>query len=613
MAPVRELIQKDASTAAIAEALGKTRAHELQTLLKTLRGEACGVGTRAKVIAGLWASKSTRGVLETLMTKHPDYTCAATLKRSLQLLDAPRKMRQLEHKLSRPCKAVCRRRLHEELSTLQAEGAPDNFSATRSFCKAVTKRLSAMPADRLEFDLLFFKDGPWKDLMDLAHVAPSSWALPFFQSAVFGAEPPEGSLLADARGLTPENLVTMIDRHPRLATEGYSFIRQKISMGALAPEAKLALVRACPLFDIIWHYEELRCPGTDDVVDERLSRMDEGEALTGHYIAKMSFAPMAERLLAFRRLGVSFWPRLMPVAEQLLDDLKSRRTALLSTAGVRTLQSLAAEAALGESDVAVVIPEPVALSLPVEPSLRVAVLGDASASMQTAINSACICGAMMTAVFEADLVFFNNKAFRSRTHPMPSTAEQVLQVTEEVRANSSTSPAAALGEFYEAQKKIDLFIVVSDEGENTAYRLRKVEQSPQQPGPYANWAPSSGGLRFAPLFKKYQEEVHAEAKCVFISFLREGDHGTMLREMEREGLNPKQYRCDVSRPDLAKFDGLLASILLDAQQQLEQLAQRTELTDVADGTEVADNDNDDGRSEAASEVASEWSVVTAVQ
>ena len=100
---------------------------------------------------------------------------------------------------------------------------------------------------------------------------------------------------------------------------------------------------------------------------------------------------------------------------------------------------------------------------------------------------------------------------------------------------------------------------------------------------------------------------------MFISFLREGDHGTMLREMEREGLNPKQYRCDVSRPDLAKFDGLLASILLDAQQQLEQLAQRTELTDVADGTEVADNDNDDGKSEAASEVASEWSVVTAVQ
>merc|ERR1719238_222436 len=83
----------------------------------------------------------------------------------------------------------------------------------------------------------------------------------------------------------------MIDRHPRLATEGYSFIRQKISMGALAPEAKLALVRACPLFDIIWHYEELRCPGTDDVVDERLSRMDESEALTGHYITRSCGAP----------------------------------------------------------------------------------------------------------------------------------------------------------------------------------------------------------------------------------------------------------------------------------------------------------------------------------
>ena len=85
-------------------------------------------------------------------------------------------------------------------------------------------------------------------------------------------------------------------------------------------EFHLGHVRPKHSFDIIWHYEELRCPGTDDVVDERLSRMDEGEALTGHYIAKMSFAPMAERLLAFRRLGVIFWPRLMPVAEQLLGE-----------------------------------------------------------------------------------------------------------------------------------------------------------------------------------------------------------------------------------------------------------------------------------------------------
>ena len=45
----------------------------------------------------------------------------------------------------------------------------------------------------------------------------------------------------------------------------------------------------------------------------------------------------------------------------------------------------------------------------------------------------------------------------------------------------------------------------------------------------------------------------------------------MLREMERAGYAPAQYRFDVNRPDLAKFDSLLGSVLLDARQQLDKL------------------------------------------
>ena len=89
-------------------------------------------------------------------------------------------------------------------------------------------------------------------------------------------------------------------------------------------------------------------------------------------------------------------PRLMPLAERLLDELKSRRMALVRSKGVRTLQELAANVVHDRAE-AKTLPEAVALSVPHAPSLRVAVLGDASASMQTAINSACICGAMFTA------------------------------------------------------------------------------------------------------------------------------------------------------------------------------------------------------------------------
>ena len=36
-------------------------------------------------------------------------------------------------------------------------------------------------------DLLFFEDGPWEGLSQLAHTKPADWTLPAFQSVVFGA------------------------------------------------------------------------------------------------------------------------------------------------------------------------------------------------------------------------------------------------------------------------------------------------------------------------------------------------------------------------------------------------------------------------------------------
>ncbi len=179
-----------------------------------------------------------------------------------------------------------------------------------------------------------------------------------------------------------------------------------------------------------------------------------------------------ERLLVFRRMQAPFWRRLMPFAEDLLSELKAKRLALVERArgGPRSLQALAASAVAERPAELASVPAAVVESLPVEASLTVAVLGDASASMQVCVNASCICGAMMSAIFEAELVFFNSTAFRARTHATPSTAEEVLAVTEEVRAGNTTSPAAGLAEFYKAKKPIDIFIVVTDEEENSAWR-----------------------------------------------------------------------------------------------------------------------------------------------
>jgi len=293
---LRELLKVDASADELASALATVESCDVT--LGILRGEPQAVGTRAKVIAGLWASKTNRSLLEQLMTKAPDYACAATLKHALQLLDVPRKIRQLERKLSQRCKRQRQRSLHEELSTLKSQKVPSNFSASRSFCNAVKKSLAATTADRLEFDLLFYEESPtWPVLCDLTHSKPTNWSLPFFQRVVFGASPPEGSMLADARGLNAANIVELVERHPKLAQEALSFIRKKVDMRALKPTAKAALARACPLGDVIWHYEEMRSSLTDSIVDERLAQMEEGQPLEGHFTSKLSFAPIAERLL----------------------------------------------------------------------------------------------------------------------------------------------------------------------------------------------------------------------------------------------------------------------------------------------------------------------------
>lgn len=229
-------------------------------------------------------------------------------------------------------------------------------------------------------------------------------------------------------------------------------------------------------------------------------------------------------------------------------------------AGPSSLQSLAAKA-VHDSGGSAALPDSVSQSIPAEASLRVAVLGDASASMQVCVNSACICGAMMAAIFEADLVFFGSRAFRARSHPLPRSAAEVLEVTEEVHAQNTTSPAAALHEFYRERRPIDLFIVVTDEEENTTHDGRSAFG-----GRLSSDAGERGGMFFAALFERYLREVHSSAKCLFVSFLsRVTDEGAMVAALRERGISATQIKYDQQRPDLSKFEALLGTVLLEAK------------------------------------------------
>jgi len=458
------------------------------------------------------------------------------------------------------------RKIHE----LSSEDVPAAFSLTRSFAKLVERILSGISSERLEFDLLFFEnatraDGPWRPLADVAHVRPSTFKLPYFQTAVFGEQPPVGSLLAAANEITCDNLPEMLDAHPTLRM-CYSFVRTKVDPRTFTSACRAALGKHVPLADLLWHYEEVAghsgSPASHAELDQAIdTRLIAGETLSGA-IGTDNFAKLLERLLLLRKMQVPFWTHLMPIADALLAELKRKRLALIRTKGGGSpcsLQSLAAAAVAECPQAARVVPQVVMESLPVEPSLSVAVLGDASASMQVCVEASCICGAMMSAVFEAELVFFNSTAFRSSRHAMPTTVEEVLAVTEEVRASGTTSPAAALAEFYVAKKVVDVFIVVTDEEENSKWQAGRAVHKYGMPG-----------LSFAELFARYCSEVHAGARCVFVSFLGKMDNGDgpMVKALKQQGIEVSHVKYDQHRPDLSKFDTLLGSVLIEASKAL---------------------------------------------
>jgi hypothetical protein len=169
----------------------------------------------------------------------------------------------------------------------------------------------------------------------------------------------------------------------------------------------------------------------------------------------------------------------------------------------------------------------------------VAVLGDASGSMEMAIKCSSCLGSLLSAALKADLSFFNETSFRPAM--TPTTANCAIKVVESTKAEGGTSMAAALWPFYEKKQKVDLFVLVSDEGEN-----EKCE-----------------GYNFAELFVKYTAEVSAACKVMLVSFLPPGVDGAIKVSLDEAGVECRQFRLDLNRPDTSKFDSILGLAALE--------------------------------------------------
>jgi len=521
---------------------------EFTTAMKARILVACVVGKR-------------REMIDFLLRVPGMYTIAEVLKAVL-ILDAPRQRRALQKKLAaleakraaneNSVRTVSIARLRTLIHNLEMEGVA-NSSVSGAFAKKLRRWLGTIPALTLEFYLLSFSTEPWKQLLNIIHAKPSDFSLPAFQSIVYGADAPKDSMIHTAKQVTRENLAELLTKFPQLC-HCYSFIRQHLKaqcghllkdedkvrdlqiMGFSEKEARLGVANAnggvggilnwilehqhlmhtmiepeapslitteakailgakAPLEDIIWFYEELACPEVDDAINERLTAGEKIEAVH----ARANYGKLMERLLLFRERGVKFVDKLLPYAERQLKEI----------------------------------------SVPRADDMRIAVMGDASGSMEVAIKTASIVGSLLSVAFQADLSFFDTDSYEPLC--VPKNAKDAIKVVEGTEAKGATSMAAALWPYYEERRAMDLFILVSDEGENVP----------------------KNDLMFAKLFKRYKEEISPECKVFLVSFLEVGDEGKIKESLDAEGIPCEQFRLAPDRPDTSKFDALLGRITLE--------------------------------------------------
>jgi len=481
-------------------------AAELLNLIKA--GVYLSSVTKARAAALLWRA-GDRATVKYMLQDYATMGIVEVLT-MVKILDNRRKASRIERTIAknRRMRLTKRLELTKEMTTLKADALPAGGSgATGALMKHVRKWITSIDKAALEFFLLARPKEPWQELTDLCHANPNDFQLNYFLPSVYGVAPPEGSIHACVEGCeSADQIPALLEKNAALAN-CYSWIRARFAPSTYSRRTKEALAAKIPLEEALTFYEELAGGDVDGILEGRI-RSGEALSVEGDGRRQHNFGKLMERLLLLLRRKASFAPLLLPRAEQMLRE--------------------AMPACRGKGK-------------------KVAVLGDASASMQVAIDAAAITACAVCSAFDADLAFFNTRSFKPPS--LPRNAEHVCRIASKVRATGATAPAAALLSYFERREEVDLFVVVSDEDENTPCK-------------------TAGGacVMFDALFEQYVAEVYPHAKLFFVSFLPQIEPGKMLPALQaRPGLGERarQFKFDPKRPDLSKLATLLGLIAVE--------------------------------------------------
>eukprot|EP01090_Pellita_catalonica_P017627 TRINITY_DN5360_c0_g1_i1.p1 TRINITY_DN5360_c0_g1~~TRINITY_DN5360_c0_g1_i1.p1 ORF type:complete len:447 (-),score=59.53 TRINITY_DN5360_c0_g1_i1:30-1370(-) len=346
----------------------------------------------------------------------------AEVLRAAKLLDSQRKLKSLTKKLEQLetggiSKPATLGKLRREINDLKQEET--RGSLTGSLARFLRRWVGTHSKEDLEFFALSFPKEPWCELADLIHIHPDDFQHDWFLDFCFDKPIPGESMVAQCsnwRKKQPHERLELIQRWKL----PYSFIRRELGSAPslrLTSEEKKAITEYEPIDTIIWYYEDLKAPGVDDIVRDRLLDGD---------LPTLTIGKLLQRLLDLKEKGSTFYPMLIPFADRMLQSL----------------------------------------SLPLEPP--VVVIGDASGSMQVAVKTAIIIGGLIACLCNAELRFFDSKP--RPNEKAPKSVSEVIALASRVRASGGTANAASLWESYENKQKVNWFIMTTDEEENQAYK-----------------------------------------------------------------------------------------------------------------------------------------------
>eukprot|EP00002_Diphylleia_rotans_P016286 TRINITY_DN3170_c0_g2_i3.p1 TRINITY_DN3170_c0_g2~~TRINITY_DN3170_c0_g2_i3.p1 ORF type:complete len:542 (-),score=120.53 TRINITY_DN3170_c0_g2_i3:149-1774(-) len=458
--------------------------------------------TRFKILAALLAVHEYATFLE-LMDHELGKFGISDLVRALAILDSRRQRHSLRKRIARlQAQNSARPRkyalIHGQIEKLNQEFGEITCSVTSSIVKTIRKWTKSIPTEKLEFYILVFPADPWKKLADICHLRNEDFNLNWFLSSQYGADPPADSMVAKVRHLgskaTPEAWESILVE----TNIPISIVRKQVPLSSLSSAVKEKIARYTPLDLVVWYWEELRCDAVDAVIAERV--------LNGESV-KFKYGKLMERLLAMMLGSAPFLHHFVPRAEAKLHDAVESRLVSLTP--------------------------------------PIVVLGDASYSMDVAIRVSTIIGSLLAAMSQAEIRFFGSTHFT--LEQPPRTIQQVLHTATSIRADGMTNPCCALRHYYSSKIKVEWFIVISDEMENTM----------------------DAGEYFPQLFDRYHKEVHP-AHIAFISFLEATRPvGRMCQGLEQLGHKPLKFRLHAGQPDLSKLD----SIILTLSSQCEGFEQ----------------------------------------